>query len=111
VDPTDRFDIYGGLASNIQRTRDLHPPSPQKGRRRSENHSRTDITVKDICEGFVYNQFEGKGLFGLGRESSPFSRNTSGTISMPTAAKEEAAVIESLLKGYPLGLIYFNKVA
>jgi hypothetical protein len=24
--------------------------------------------------------------------------------------KKEAAVIESLLKGYPLGLIYFNKV-
>jgi hypothetical protein len=26
---------------------------------------RTDITVKDICDGFVYNQLEGKGLFGL----------------------------------------------
>jgi hypothetical protein len=25
--------------------------------------------------------------------------------------KKEQAVIESLLKGYPLGLIYFNKVA
>jgi len=24
-----------------------------------------NITVKDICEGFVYNEFEGKGLFGL----------------------------------------------
>jgi len=23
------------------------------------------ITVKDICEGFVYNELEGKGLFGL----------------------------------------------
>ena len=27
---------------------------------------RTDITVADICNGFVYNQLEGKGLFGLG---------------------------------------------
>ncbi len=27
---------------------------------------RTDITVADICDGFVYNQLEGKGLFGLG---------------------------------------------
>ena len=27
---------------------------------------RTDITVKDICNGFVYNELEGKGLFGLG---------------------------------------------
>ena len=24
----------------------------------------TDLTVKEICEGFVYNQLEGKGLFG-----------------------------------------------
>jgi hypothetical protein len=27
---------------------------------------RTDITIRDICEGFVYNALEGKGLFGLG---------------------------------------------
>ena len=26
---------------------------------------RTDITVADICDGFVYNQLEGKGLYGL----------------------------------------------
>ena len=26
---------------------------------------RTDITIKDICEGFVYNEYEGKGVFGL----------------------------------------------
>ena len=26
----------------------------------------TDITVADICAGFVYNQLEGKGLYGLG---------------------------------------------
>ena len=25
----------------------------------------TEITVRDICDGFVYNQLEGKGLFGL----------------------------------------------
>ena len=24
----------------------------------------TELTVKEICEGFVYNQLEGKGLFG-----------------------------------------------
>lgn len=24
---------------------------------------RTDITVEDICHGFVYNELEGKGLF------------------------------------------------
>ncbi len=26
---------------------------------------KTDITVEDICKGFVYNEYEGKGLFGL----------------------------------------------
>ena len=26
---------------------------------------KTEITVQDICEGFVYNELEGKGLFGL----------------------------------------------
>ena len=26
---------------------------------------KTNIAVKDICEGFVYNELEGKGLFGL----------------------------------------------
>ena len=26
---------------------------------------RTEITVREICEGFVYNELEGKGLFGL----------------------------------------------
>ena len=26
---------------------------------------KTETTVADICEGFVYNELEGKGLFGL----------------------------------------------
>ena len=26
---------------------------------------KTTYTVKEICEGFVYNELEGKGLFGL----------------------------------------------
>ena len=30
---------------------------------------------------------------------------------MPPTAEKEIAVIESLLKGYPIGLIYFNKVS
>ena len=70
---------------------------------------RTDITVKDICQGFVYNELEGKGLFGL-----------SGTLTIQPEyqrnyiyadGKRDVAVIESILKGYPLGLIYFNKTA
>lgn len=69
---------------------------------------RTDITVKDICDGFIYNELEGKGLFGL-----------SGTLTIQPEyqrnyiyadGKKDVAVIESILKGYPLGLIYFNKI-
>jgi len=26
---------------------------------------RTDLTINDICDGFIYNELEGKGLFGL----------------------------------------------
>lgn len=64
--------------------------------------------VAAICEGFEYNQLEGKGLFGL-----------SGTLTIQPEyqrnyiyadGKKDVAVIESLLKGYPLGLIYFNQV-
>ena len=29
----------------------------------------TDLTVADICEGFVYNELEQKGLFGWRRTS------------------------------------------
>jgi hypothetical protein len=69
---------------------------------------RTDLTIKNICEGFIYNELEGKGLFGL-----------SGTLTIQPEyqrnyiyadGKRDVAVIESLLKGYPLGLIYFNRL-
>lgn len=69
---------------------------------------RTDITVKDICEGFIYNELEGKGLFGLSGKLTiqpEYQRNY-----IYSDGKKDVAVIESILKGYPLGLIYFNKV-
>ena len=69
---------------------------------------RTDITVRDICEGFVYNELEGKGLFGLNGKLTiqpEYQRNY-----IYADGKKDVAVIESVLKGYPLGLIYFNKV-
>ena len=69
---------------------------------------RTDITVKDICEGFVYNELEGKGLFGLSGKLTiqpEYQRNY-----IYADGKRDVAVIESIFKGYPLGLIYFNKV-
>ncbi len=69
---------------------------------------RIDITVKDICEGFVYNELEGKGLFGLGGKLTiqpEYQRNY-----IYADGRKDVAVIESILKGYPLGLIYFNKI-
>jgi hypothetical protein len=72
---------------------------------------RTDITVADICAGFVYNQLEGKGLYGLGGKLTIQPEYQRNYIYADGGGKKEAAVIESLLKAYPLGLIYFNKVA
>src|ERR1017187_9949177 len=72
---------------------------------------RTKITVANICDGFVYNQLEGRGLFGLGGTLTIQPEYQRNYIYADGGGKKEAAVIESLLKGYPLGLIYFNKVA
>jgi hypothetical protein len=70
---------------------------------------RTDITVKDICDGFVYNELEGKGLFGLSGKLTiqpEYQRNY-----IYADGKKDVAVIQSLLKEYPIGLIYFNTVS
>ncbi|RYE40700.1 MAG: DUF262 domain-containing protein [Hyphomicrobiales bacterium] len=72
---------------------------------------RTDITVADICKGFVYNQLEGKGLYGLGGILTIQPEYQRNYIYADGDGKKEAAVIHSLLMGYPLGLIYFNKVS
>lgn len=63
-------------------------------------------TVSEIVEGFVYNELEGKGLFGLAGKlviQPEYQRNY-----IYNDGKKDVAVIDSLLKGYPLGLIYFN---
>lgn len=69
---------------------------------------RIDITVEDLCKGFVYNEYEGKGLFGLSGKLTiqpEYQRNY-----IYADGKKDVAVIDSLLKKYPLGLIYFTKV-
>ena len=69
----------------------------------------TDITVEYVCKGFVYNEYEGKGLFGLSGKLTiqpEYQRNY-----IYADGKRDVAVIDSILKGYPLGLIYFTKVA
>lgn len=63
-------------------------------------------TVEKITEGFFYNELEGKGLYGLAGElviQPEYQRNY-----IYNDGKRDVAVIDSLLKGYPLGLIYLN---
>ena len=70
---------------------------------------KTDITVEEICKGFVYNEIEGKGLFGLSGKLTiqpEYQRNY-----IYADGKKDVAVIESILKEYPIGLIYFVKVS
>lgn len=67
----------------------------------------TEWTVEDICKGFVYNELEGKGLYGMSGKLTiqpEYQRNY-----IYADGKKDVAVIESILKGYPIGLIYFNK--
>lgn len=64
-------------------------------------------TVAEICDGFEYNELEGKGLHGLSGQLTiqpAYQRNY-----IYADGKRDVAVIESVLKGYPLGLIYFNR--
>lgn len=64
-------------------------------------------SVSEISEGFIYNELEGKGLYGLNGKLTiqpEYQRNY-----IYADGKRDVAVIISLLKGYPLGLIYFNK--
>lgn len=72
---------------------------------------KTNITVEDICDGFVYNELEGKGLFGLSGKLTIQPEYQRNYIYASDGGKREVAVIESLLKDYPIGLIYFNKVS
>ena len=67
----------------------------------------TEWTVKDICEGFMFDKSLGKGLYGLNGRLTiqpEYQRNY-----IYDSDGRDVKVIESLLKGYPLGLIYFVK--
>ncbi len=68
-----------------------------------------EYTVREISDGFQYNELEGKGLYGLAGRLTiqpEYQRNY-----IYADGKRDVAVVTSLLKGYPLGLIYFNKVS
>lgn len=66
----------------------------------------TQYTVEELVKGFVYNELEAKGLFGLSGKLVIQPEYQRAYIY--EKGNRDVAVIESLLKGYPLGLIYFN---
>ena len=62
---------------------------------------KTNITVQEICDGFVYNELEGKGLFGLSGKLTiqpEYQRNY-----IYAEEGKEAAVIETISKPLILG--------
>lgn len=70
---------------------------------------KTDLTIADVVNGFTYNELEGKGLFGWGGRlviQPEYQRNY-----IYADGRRDVAVVDSLLKGYPIGLIYFVKTA
>lgn len=65
-------------------------------------------TIAEVMKGFTYNEFEGKGLFGLSGKLTiqpEYQRNY-----IYADGRRDVAVINSILRGYPIGLIYFNKL-
>lgn len=64
-------------------------------------------TIKEICEGFTFDEHEGKGLYGMSGRLTiqpEYQRNY-----IYGDGKKDLAVIDSVLKGYPIGLFYFNR--
>jgi hypothetical protein len=71
--------------------------------------SHHEYTVAKLCRGFEYSDKDGKGLFGLDKKLTiqpDYQRHF-------LYEKEglEQPVIQSLLRGFPLGVLYFNQVA
>jgi 5-methylcytosine-specific restriction endonuclease McrA len=68
-------------------------------------------SINKVCDDFMYNEHEGKGLFGLSGTLTIQPEYQRNYIYAQDGGKREIAVIQSILMGYPLGLIYFNKIA
>lgn len=63
-------------------------------------------SIKDITKDFIFNEYEGRGVYGLAGRlviQPEFQRNY-----IYNKGGRDVAVIQSILKGYPLGLIYFS---
>lgn len=67
-------------------------------------------TVKELCEGFTYSDIDGKGLYGLSGKLTIQPEYQRNYLYSENNGKGEIAVIDSVLKRYPLGLLYFNRL-
>lgn len=66
---------------------------------------RTDITIAQVCEGFEYSELENKGLRGMGGRlviQPEYQRNY-----IYADGRRDIKVVESVLAGHPLGVLYF----
>ena len=69
-----------------------------------------EYTVKELCEGFTYSDLDGKGLYGLAGKLTIQPEYQRNYLYSENNSEKEIAVINSVLKKYPLGLLYFNKL-
>lgn len=69
-----------------------------------------EYTVKELCEGFTFSNTDGKGLYGLAGKLTIQPEYQRNYLYSEDSGKNEKAVIDSVIKKYPLGLFYFNKL-
>lgn len=70
-----------------------------------------EYTIKELCEGFTYSEFDGKGLYGLSGHLTIQPEYQRNYLYSEKNGAKEVAVIDSVLKQYPLGLLYFNRLS
>lgn len=68
-----------------------------------------EYTVEEICQGFEYNTMEKRGLFGLAGKLTIQPEYQRNYLYSEKGGEKESSVIRSILNGYPLGLLYFNR--
>lgn len=73
----------------------------------TNNKEENGKTVADIVDGFEYNELDEKGLYGLEGKLTIQPEYQRRYIYADEG--KDVKVIQSLLKGYPIGLLYFNK--
>ncbi len=107
---TGNLQIEKGGANSIGKVTgqspSLFPTTTHPAKERLVKTHLREYIVKDVLDGFVYSELEDKSPFGLAGKlviQPEFHRNY-----IYGDGKKDVAVIDSLLKGYPIGLMYFN---